>query len=524
MTVTRKPRSNLSSKHADTAFFGRLTLRLRGFAAAGAGLLLLSLNPALPAYAQDSGEVSVSRVPELQKKLQLDPDDSEALLQLALEYSLQKQYAKAVDVYFKLLKLEPNNFHAYNNLGILYKKTGQYADALHCYEQARRLQPDSYWVPYNIGLAYESMGRMQEARESYGKALSLNPDFSQALQRLRELSDDPAHAAPLPPPPGAQILVADAPTGEPKSMAVPKSVDEATGGTETGTSRKMDRSSAPAKSEKPETSEKPVKAGRGAPASPMIRTLRTGPAATLYNEAMDAFEKEELVRAIEIYVRCVIMERELLAEPENGLIQKGIELLNDRPNSMKDGLFYRGFLLSISRSLDKAIPDLKTYIDKNPKGPFIGEAKKIMSRYESDVAAAELLKQQQASAATVLDAAKASQKAAAPGSFTPRVDDLTLKMYSIDQILDEANRLSRDNRTRDAIAVLRTGLDKEPDNLRVLMATGNAYVDLLLLKGDKDAGLMARDIFEKVTRVAPSDSKEAGIATGMIKELASRLK
>ncbi len=500
----------------------RLARCLRGFAAVGAGLLLFSLNPALPANAQDSGEVSSSRVPELQKKLQLDPDDAEALLQLALEYSLQKQYAKAVDIYFKLLKLDPNNFHAYNNLGILYKKTGQYADALHCYEQARRLQPDSYWVPYNMGLAYESMGRMQEARESYGKALSLNPDFSQALQRLRELSEDPTHAAPLPPPPGAQILVADAPTGTPKSMTAPKSGDA-----KTGTSEKTDKNPAsvkPEKTQQPQQPEKPAKTERNAPAAPMIRTLRTGPAATLYNEAMDAFEKEELAKAVEIYVRCVIMERELLSEPENGLIQKGLELLNDRPNSMKDGLFYRGFLLSISRSLDKAIPDLKTYIDKNPKGPFIEEAKKVITRYESDMAAAELLKKQQASAATILEAATVSQKAAAPGSFTPRVDDLTLKMYSIDQILDEANRLSRDNRTRDAIAVLRTGLDKEPDNLRLLMAIGNAYVDLMLLKGDKDAGLMARDIFEKITRIAPPDSKEAGIAAGMIKELASRLK
>ncbi|HEY9069404.1 MAG TPA: hypothetical protein VIV61_04050, partial [Candidatus Ozemobacteraceae bacterium] len=112
----------------------------------------------------------------------------------------------------------------------------------------------------------------------------------------------------------------------------------------------------------------------------------------------------------------------------------------------------------------------------------------------------------------------------APGSFTPRVDDVTLKTYSIDQILDEANRLSRDNRTRDAIAVLRSGLEKEPDNVRLLMAAGNAYVDLLLQKNERDAGLMARDLFEKVSRVAPADSKEAGIAASMIRELDSRLK
>ena len=492
--------------------------------AAGTGLLLFAANPDVPTYGQVATEMASSKVPELQKKLQEDPENTEVLLQLALEYSLQKEFSKAVDIYFRLLKLDPNNFHAYNNLGILYKKTGQYADALHCYEQARRLQPDSYWVPYNMGLAYEAMGRMQEARESYGKALSLNPDFAQALQRLRELSEDPSRVAPLPPPPGAQVLVADRPSGQPTAVSVSKTGGETPDGEKSALSEKPSgtaRTETVGKGGKSEKPEKPAKSGAS---SPMIRTLRTGPAATLYNEAMDALEKEELTKAIEVYVRCVIMEREFLSEPENGLIQKGLDLLNDRPNSMSEGLFYRGYLLSISKSLDKAIPDLETYIAKNPKGPFVTEAQKIINRYESDLAAAELLKQQQASAAAVLEAAKAAQQAAAPGSFTPRPDDVTLRTFSPGQILDEANRLSRENRTRDAIAVLRSGLEKEPENIPLLMAIGNAYVDLLLQKSDRDAGLMARDIFEKVIRIAPADSKESGIAAGIIKELDSRLK
>lgn len=494
----------------------------RLLAAAGAGLLLCAADPAGPAvFAQASTEVAASKVPELQKKLQEDPENTELLLQLALEYSLQKEYSKAVDIYFKVLKFDPGNFHAFNNLGILYKKTGQYVDALHCYEQARRLQPDSYWVPYNMGLAYESMGRMQEARESYGKALSLNPDFDQALQRLRELSEDPSRVAPLPPPPGAQVLIADRPSGQPAAVLAPKA------GEDVVSREKPVSPGKPADAARSETADKggkPEKPARTGTSSPMIRTLRTGPAATLYNEAMDALEKEELTKAIEIYVRCVIMEREFLSEPENGLIQKGLELLNDRPNSMSEGLFYRGYLLSISKSLDKAVPDLEAYIAKNPKGPFVAEAQKVIKRHESDLAAAELLKQQKAAAAAVLEAAKTAQQAAAPGSFTPRPDDVTLKTFSPDQILDEANRLSRENRTRDAIAVLRSGLEKEPENLPLLMAIGNAYVDLLLQKSDRDAGLMARDIFEKVIRIAPADSKESGIAAGIIKELDSRLK
>ncbi|HNV72786.1 MAG TPA: tetratricopeptide repeat protein, partial [Candidatus Ozemobacteraceae bacterium] len=151
----------------------------------------------------------------LLKTLQEDPDDRNALLQMGLYYTMEKNFGKAVEMYFRLLKVDPNNFHAYNNLGIIYKKVGQLKDSLHCYGQAMKLDPSNPWVPYNMGLAYESMGRMQEARESYGKALSLNPDFAQALQRLRDLSGS-EQTAPLPPP--TSILVADNSDASPRAL------------------------------------------------------------------------------------------------------------------------------------------------------------------------------------------------------------------------------------------------------------------------------------------------------------------
>ena len=165
------------------------------------------------------------RILSLQRQIIANPNDTTALLNLAMEYTLQNDFVKAVETYFSLLRVDADNFHAYNNLGILYRKSGQFRDSLHAYRQAERINPESYWVPYNMGLCFEAMGRMQEARESYGRALSLNPGFTQALERLRALSDTTiAHTiGALPSLDDNQIYIVDSQT------ARPSIIDRATG-------------------------------------------------------------------------------------------------------------------------------------------------------------------------------------------------------------------------------------------------------------------------------------------------------
>lgn len=494
-------------------------------------------------WAAEAAEIASSRIPELKKRLQDDPTDREALLALALEYSLERQYDKAVETYFALLRIDPNNFHAYNNLGILYKKAGQFRDSLYCYQQAQKIDPNSYWVPYNMGLAYEAMGRMQEAREAYGRALSLNPDFTLALQRLRELSEEPGAVKPLPKPPGAQIYLADAPDGQPRLVGGSSGTTSSSGSAAAGAAVGAaggGKPAAPAPSgsavaEKPPAEKASTGAGRPAVAKPKpgrgLRTARTGPGAALFNQAMDALERDDLPKAIEFYVRCVLTERDFLAEPENGLIAKGLALLRDRPNIMKDGLFYRGFFTAITGNLAGAVNDLKIYLEQGPEQKvmetvFLEEAHRLVARYEREVAELEALKAKQAAEAAALAEARAAaaRAASATATFTPRLDDVTLKQMDVDSIIDEANRLSRDARILDAIAVLKVGLEKDPDNLTLLMAMANAYTDLMFLKGDNEAGRMARELFARVVTQAPPDAKEHKLAQSFIEELDNRLK
>lgn len=459
----------------------------------------------------------------LQKTLQEDPDDRNALLQMGLYHTMEKNYGKAVEMYFRLLKVDPNNFHAYNNLGIIYKKVGQLKDSIYCYEQAMKLDPANPWVPYNMGLAYESMGRMQEARESYGKALSLNPDFSQALQRLRDLSGSEQQTAPLPPPTG--ILVAGGSDNSPRELTA----GDLGKRPDTGTVARVvsDPNAKPAP-KKPQATTPPTESSTRPPpkssgsAGLMVRTIRGGAGAPLYNKAMDALEKDDLNAAIENYVLCILKDRDFLSEPDNGLIGKALELLKDRPNSLSDGLFYRGYLYSINGNLDDAEKDMQSYLARGNKAPFYFEAKDLINEFERRREAAK-----QAAAKAAEKAALASMAAflekPETASFTPRPKDVVLKEMEVDQIIEEAKKFSRDTRFTDALAILRVGMEKAPDNPQLVMTAANIYTDLFLSKNDREAGKMARDLFAKVASLVPPDSKEGKLAQSMLQELSARM-
>ncbi|MDD3146339.1 MAG: tetratricopeptide repeat protein [Candidatus Riflebacteria bacterium] len=478
--------------------------------------------------------INAGKIYQLQQRLIDNPRDIEAHLNLAMEYSLANNFVKAVEAYFMVLRIDPDNFHAYNNLGILYKKSGQYRDSLHCYKQAERLNPDSYWVPYNMGLCYESMGRMQEARESYGRALSLNPSFTQALQRLRALSESGESVPPLPGLEESQIYLVDSATGQPRAYGQPEG---ATPSADQAKLAKVDNKTAPQKvapAPAPEKiSDRLQKEREIRKEGAAYRTSRKGPVASIFNQAMEALDSDNIERALELYVSCIIAERDFLAEPENGLIRKGLEHLKDRPNRMPNGIFYRGLLIYISGNLDLAVPDLKNFLASVGGKPgtnsqFVSEAGRIIERYEADIAAREALAKEKADA---LAAARAAAVASAQNSSTgtedtdkARPSDFVLKRMNVDQIIEEADRLSRESRLNDAVAVLETGLSSEPDDLRLLMKSANAYTDMLLLKGDQEAGKMALARFEKVFAKAPENSREWAVSQEMITELKKRVR
>jgi tetratricopeptide (TPR) repeat protein len=262
-----------------------------------------------------------------------------------------------------------------------------------------------------------------------------------------------------------------------------------------------------------------------------VRTDRKGPAAAIFNQAMQALEKDEMERAIEFYCRSIIAERDLLAEPENGIIKKGLEYLQERPNRMPHGQFFRGFFIAVAGNLELASPDLKAYISraenkKETDSLFLKEAIRLVERYEAikaqKEAQAALLAEEETQRQAEIDAM--TKQAAVAEPEQPRASDFVVKRMAVDEVLAEADRLTRSGRQKEAIAVLKVGLESEPDNLQLLMKSANAYTELLIMKGDQEAGKMALLQFEKIAARAPENSREWGVAQEMIEELKNRLR
>lgn len=480
-----------------------------------------------PAYSAAGNQANIR---QLQQRIIDNPKDADAHLKLAIEYSMANDFVKSVETYFALLKIDPNNFHAYNNLGILYKQSGQYRDSLHCYQQAQRINPDSCWVPYNMGLCYEAMGRMQEARESYGQALSLNPSFSQALQRLKILSSDGGANSPVPRLPGlsdSEILTGDTRTSKPVVKTQTKEPAPAPKVASKPTTK-------PA-SEKQKTEKVSERLEKEKNVKPNLkhRTTRKGPAAMVFNQAMDALEAGKMELAIELYINSIIAERDLLSEPENGLIRQGLTFLKDRPNRMANGLFFRGMLIYISGHLDLAAADMRNFVEVNAKSEkassisqYLEEAKRIIARKDAEKQALAAAEAERAAAAALAEQQKkyAQSSSSTSSQEAARPSDFALKRMDTEQIIQEADKLSRDSRLTDAVAVLENGLSREPDNVRLLMKSANAYTDMLMLKGDNDAGKMAIVRYRKVMDCAQPNSREATIAKEMIDELNKRVR
>ena len=526
---TKKQLSSFLSKHAESDF-ALILFRLAG---TGSFIVLAVCFCLLVNVSRLEASINAGKIYQLQQRLIDNPRDIDSHLNLAMEYSLANNFVKAVEAYFVLLRIDPDNFHAYNNLGILYKKSGQFRDSLHCYKQAERINPDSYWVPYNMGLCYEAMGRMQEARESYGRALSLNPSFTQALQRLRTLSSEGGDEA-VPILPGlaeSQVYVVDSTTGQPRVYELPSEMTQPV-----VAAKPLEKPSSESK-QVPVVEKMSEKIQKERDQKKKVRTTRKGPVASIFNQAMEAIDEDKVERAIELYASCIIAERDFLAEPENGLIRKGLEYLKDRPNRMQNGLFYRGLLIYISGNIELAVPDLKNYLEqKNSAGKaagsqFTDEATRIIDRYEAELAERAAKEKERADA---IAAAKAARTSTAQTDAVPelpatsgqdaRPSDYVLKRMTVDQIIEEADRLSRESRPGDAAAVLETGLSSAPDDLRLLMKSANAYTDMLLLKGDQEAGKMALARFEKIFAKAPANSREWAVAQEMIAELKKRVR
>ena len=101
-------------------------------------------------------------VDNLQKAIDIEPDNIDLRYLLADYLTLAKEYDEAYSAYQNLLKLAPNNPKVYHGLGILFYFKGDFREAIEYLSRETELNfnPNSYFL---LGMAYGKLGEYREA-------------------------------------------------------------------------------------------------------------------------------------------------------------------------------------------------------------------------------------------------------------------------------------------------------------------------------------------------------------------------
>lgn len=109
-----------------------------------------------------------------QKLIQLEPDNSGHLMNLAQILRLFCQYDLAIQTYQKALQLEPANFQILVEIGDTYQLLQAWEEAETAYKKALQVKPDTSKVLYKLGLLYQTHQNYQLAMNCFTRSLALN--------------------------------------------------------------------------------------------------------------------------------------------------------------------------------------------------------------------------------------------------------------------------------------------------------------------------------------------------------------
>lgn len=99
----------------------------------------------------------------------------------------------APTAYLRALELDPDHSDAHVNLGRLLQDAGEYASAEEHYKGALAAEPDNVLAAFNLGTLLEDVGRIPDAINAYQRASTL-ADAHYNLSRLYELAGQHAQA------------------------------------------------------------------------------------------------------------------------------------------------------------------------------------------------------------------------------------------------------------------------------------------------------------------------------------------
>ena len=130
---------------------------------------------AAPAAGGGTGP-AVQEVQKLKDYVAKNPNDAQAVRQLAdLNFDI-RNWQRAQELYRHYLKLKPDDADVLTDLGISYRETKEYDQALKHFTKAQKVAPDHWQAYYNqvVVLAFD-LKKMDEANQVLAKLQQMQP-------------------------------------------------------------------------------------------------------------------------------------------------------------------------------------------------------------------------------------------------------------------------------------------------------------------------------------------------------------
>ncbi len=152
----------------------------------------LEIYPEEPSYHNAIGlayfarEMNIEAKRHMERAVELKSDFSEAYVNLAAVYLVERNWAGAIDASKKALG---NIFYktpelAHFNIAQAHYNMGKYDRAAEGFATSAKLNPRYVPALYNLGLTYEKLKRTEEAITAYQRAISIAPGYVEAYFKL----------------------------------------------------------------------------------------------------------------------------------------------------------------------------------------------------------------------------------------------------------------------------------------------------------------------------------------------------
>ena len=124
---------------------------------------------------EDAMAPVMEKLEELNERIENDPTDFHAYLELGTMYSMIGRYEEASEYYESYIELQPNDNRVRNALAEMYTNSGNFEKAISHLEEASRIDPDDEFALYNLGVIFASKGDTLSAKDAWQKLVDKNP-------------------------------------------------------------------------------------------------------------------------------------------------------------------------------------------------------------------------------------------------------------------------------------------------------------------------------------------------------------